>query len=81
MAARRIRVSLSEDVHTRLFSDKFGSGLDTADQRLSRALDLAEVSFFLCDGTCCEPGDYHCTCVCHLIPGFEEILAQRFKIF
>ena len=41
--SRMVKIQVTDDVYELLFSDKFGSDGDTADERLSRALDLADL--------------------------------------
>ena len=40
--SRMVEIEVTDDVYELLFSDEFGSEGDTADQRLSRTLDMAE---------------------------------------
>ena len=53
------------------YLDEFGSDGDTADERLSRALDRVEEGLSRCGGTCCGPDVGHCACICHLFPGIR----------
>ena len=63
--ARMVKIQVTDDVYELLFSDKFGSDGDTTDQRLSRALDLAEEFCLRCGGTCCGSDVGQCDCLCH----------------
>ena len=71
--ARKVSIQVTDDVYELLFSDKFGSDGDTADERLSRALDMAEEFVLRCGGTCCGPDVGHCACPCH------RVLANRLR--
>ncbi len=72
--ARKVRIQLSAEEYELLFSDKFGSHGDTADERLSRALDLAEEFCLQCGETCCDPDVGQCDCICH--PFFRNRLPR-----
>ena len=41
--SRMVEIQVTDDVYELLFSDKVGSEGDTADQRMSRALDSADL--------------------------------------
>ena len=63
--SKMVKIQVTDEVYELLFSDEFGSEGDTADQRLSRALDLAEEFYLRCGETCCDPDVGQCDCGCH----------------
>ena len=72
--SRMVDIEVTDDVYELLLSDEFGSDGDTADQRLSRALDMAEEFVLRCGETCGDPDVGQCDCLCH--PFFRNRLPR-----